>query len=92
MAYDCAAAQAELTELKNALHALAIGKRTITNTYGDQSTSTAMVSVSSLNDLIKAKETEMLTNGCSLASGKTASPRFAQPSFGSGRDRFGSCR
>ena len=85
MAYDCAAAQTKLTELKNAEHELATGRRMVAQAYGDQSSSTAMVSLTALKDLIAAQETEMLTNGCSLASGKSASPRFAQPSFGSGR-------
>ena len=85
MAYDCAAAQIKLTELKNAEHELAIGRRMSSQAYGDQSTSTAMVSLSALQALIASKENEMLTNGCLLASGKMQIVRLANPSFGSGR-------
>ena len=85
MAYDCAAAQTKLTELKNAEHELATGRRMVAQAYGDQSSSTAMVSLSALKELIAAQETEMLTNGCLLASGKMQIVRLANPSFGSGR-------
>jgi len=87
MAYDCTAAQAELDALRASRLALLTGKRVVAGTYGDQSTTLAQVSVASLNDAIANLENEMLANGCTLANGRQAIARFAQPVLGDGRTR-----
>jgi hypothetical protein len=85
MAYDCIAAQAELDALKAAYMAKLTGKMIAGATYGDTATTFAATSTAALKEAIAEKQNEMFAAGCALTSGKTAMPRIAQPSLGSGR-------
>lgn len=84
MAIDCEALQAQYDLLAQAYLDLLTGRRTVSVTYGDKTTTYA---IASANQLREARDeiAAQLAVSCGTAVVGAKSSRFAQPSMGDGR-------